>query len=461
MSERNSRPVSTARLVGLGCLVAVFILAGLEFVAEVAVVAYWKVKGGPEEDVRGPTDALFFLGQSEETSPRDDRLAPSVRYIGAISSRYFRLAQNAAGERWREWEPVDPVLGWRYAPGAAVTQFIPAGPVLARYVTTPQGFISPDWTGPVYAIPKPPGVFRVIVLGGSTVAGGGAESPADTLPARLAPVLAAAAGGRRPVEVINAGVSGYDAARELLYLLTELVAYQPDLVVVYDGGNELFLNDRLVATGDERQVFRPIADSADRLEASYSVSGSAGLLMRAVGAWVNFHVANGKSGLVAAADILRQLVAAGTGQPSAAPPTARVHGNISLIYRNVHNTMVALSKIHGFRIAVFLQPLLGEGEKPLTEAERDILQKMPAHRVETRHILFRAFGAQIKDMQDEHAGEKGVCLGDLRNTFADVSERMYVDGGHLNGAGSRVVANEIATRLNACHLLDDLAATSR
>lgn len=445
--------MTTVRLIGMGCLTAVLVLAALELVSEAALVAYWKVRGGPEAETA--TEALFFLGRGDGPPPPVAELGPGIRYIGAISSTHFRSARNAAGERWREWEPADPILGWRYAPSAAVVQFIPAGPVLARYVTTPQGFISPDWTGPVYAIPKPDGVFRVVVLGGSTVAGVGTENPAETLPAQLERLLGVE--GRR-VEVINAGVSGHDAARELLYLVTELVAYGPDLVIAYDGWNEVPLNDRLRGPGDERAVFRPMADAGDRLQASYSVSGSAWLLARAAGTWLGFHFANGQSGLVEIAGAARRALFGSAPPPP--PPAARVYEGMPRLYRATHESMIALSKVHGFRIAVFLQPLLGMGDKPLTAAEADNLRQARPDRLEIRRALFRDFGAEMEAMGAAHAGEPGVCLGDLRHAFAEVTERVYVDTGHLNAAGNRIMAGVIAARLRACHLVDRVAATS-
>lgn len=122
--------------------------------------------------------------------------------------------------------------------------------------------------------------------------------------------------------------------------------------------------------------------------------------------------------------------------------------------------MIALSKVHGFRIAVFLQPLLGMGDKPLTAAEADNLRQARPDRLEIRRALFRDFGVEMEAMGAAHAGEPGVCLGDLRHAFAEVTERVYVDTGHLNAAGNRIMAGVIAARLRACHLVDRVAATS-
>ena len=76
---------------------------------------------------------------------------------------------------------------------------------------------------------KPPGTFRVLVLGDSFVEA--IQVPLEqTFTARLEKCLAGRAS--QPVEVINAGVSGYGPGEALLYFTHEGVKFQPDLVLL-------------------------------------------------------------------------------------------------------------------------------------------------------------------------------------------------------------------------------------
>ncbi len=76
--------------------------------------------------------------------------------------------------------------------------------------------------------------LRVILLGGSAAFGQGAASDGDTFAGILA--------SRKPDwQVINAGVTGYVSGQELAYLLHDLIDLDPDVVVVYDGWNDLFI----------------------------------------------------------------------------------------------------------------------------------------------------------------------------------------------------------------------------
>ena len=79
----------------------------------------------------------------------------------------------------------------------------------------------------VHAQAKPPGVFRVVVLGDSYVEGLGAERE-EAMPARLESYLLASG---HNVEVFNAGVAASDPFFELRLLEERFLAYRPDLVI--------------------------------------------------------------------------------------------------------------------------------------------------------------------------------------------------------------------------------------
>jgi lysophospholipase L1-like esterase len=93
--------------------------------------------------------------------------------------------------------------------------------------------------GPEVSVAKAPGTLRVMMVGSSTTFDPGVSSDQATWPARLQVLLNGAVDGR-PVEVINAGVPGYTMIDDVIRLETELYQYQPDVVVLYEGHNDLF-----------------------------------------------------------------------------------------------------------------------------------------------------------------------------------------------------------------------------
>ncbi|MFC1807230.1 SGNH/GDSL hydrolase family protein [Candidatus Omnitrophota bacterium] len=85
--------------------------------------------------------------------------------------------------------------------------------------------------------PPPAGYKRIIILGGSTVAGCEASSNKDTIAANLQDYLNRQSGLYR-YQVINAGVHGYTSSQSFVYTAMELIHYYPDIIVTFDGLND-------------------------------------------------------------------------------------------------------------------------------------------------------------------------------------------------------------------------------
>jgi lysophospholipase L1-like esterase len=92
--------------------------------------------------------------------------------------------------------------------------------------------------GDPFPLEKPPGEFRIVVLGGSTTYTSVVEDNRETFPARLGQILQEQY-GQDAVRVINAGVPGYTSWESLANLAFRVIALNPDLVVVYHGTNDV------------------------------------------------------------------------------------------------------------------------------------------------------------------------------------------------------------------------------
>lgn len=86
--------------------------------------------------------------------------------------------------------------------------------------------------------PKPPGVYRIVLLGDSQAFGQGVEW-ADTFGELIAGELTQRSG--HTVEVVNLGVDGYNTVQEAAALRHKGLSYEPDCVVVLFVGNDLEL----------------------------------------------------------------------------------------------------------------------------------------------------------------------------------------------------------------------------
>lgn len=116
-----------------------------------------------------------------------------------------------------------PIYGFFHRPGAS-------GWIETPEFTSHVSFNSRGLRDREIELPKPPGHYRVIVLGDSFVEG--AQVPIEaTVSRQLEPLLASASPGRQ-VETVNAGNAGFGTAQELLFLEHEGAVYQPDVVVL-------------------------------------------------------------------------------------------------------------------------------------------------------------------------------------------------------------------------------------
>jgi lysophospholipase L1-like esterase len=86
-----------------------------------------------------------------------------------------------------------------------------------------------------FDVPKPAGTFRILCIGGSTTEEGATVE--TTYPNRLERMLADGAPGMR-VEVFNCGIAGISPEGHI-EKLDEYLSFEPDLVIVYEGVNDL------------------------------------------------------------------------------------------------------------------------------------------------------------------------------------------------------------------------------
>lgn len=93
------------------------------------------------------------------------------------------------------------------------------------------------YRGPVVAIPKPPGTFRIVLLGESTTHGYGVNDD-QTIDAAMRRLLAAEYPALA-IEVVNLAFDGYDSYALWERLRIDGLRFEPDLVIVNAGINDV------------------------------------------------------------------------------------------------------------------------------------------------------------------------------------------------------------------------------
>jgi lysophospholipase L1-like esterase len=142
---------------------------------------------------------------------------------GEILVRIVGAPEVAVVQRGRFRLSADPRLLFEPVPGLAV-----AGDT-ADFYEYRGASNSLGYRDREHPVAKPPGVFRIAVLGDSIAAGYQVARTADAFPALLE------AGLRRDglrVEVLNFGVTGYNTSQEVETLRARALRFAPDLVLV-------------------------------------------------------------------------------------------------------------------------------------------------------------------------------------------------------------------------------------
>lgn len=124
------------------------------------------------------------------------------------------------------YEP-DPLLYWRLKPNQQCFTKVNHEPVRVN---------SHGTRGAEFQVPKPPGTYRVLMLGDSRTFGWGLKEE-DTYAGLVEAGLREAAGGKT-VEVINAGVNAWSYSQMRVFLRERALAWEPDAVVL--GGANLW-----------------------------------------------------------------------------------------------------------------------------------------------------------------------------------------------------------------------------
>jgi len=89
-----------------------------------------------------------------------------------------------------------------------------------------------------FSLEKPSNVYRIVALGGSSTYDIRIEDNAKTFTAQLEKLLKEEYGYQN-VEVINAGVPGYNSWEILINLEFRVMDLNPDLVIIYEGTNDV------------------------------------------------------------------------------------------------------------------------------------------------------------------------------------------------------------------------------
>jgi len=177
-----------------------------------------------------------------EPAAEYSRAGRVLSYVGALlvglilaetGLRAFTALPTNVGRRLARFDLTltnyEPYSQFGYRPRPGASEPFPNG-TLAHYNAQ-------RYRGPVVEPVKPPGTFRIILLGGSTAVGYGTDDDA-TIDAHLRRMLNARFPGGC-FEVVNLALGGYDSYQDYERMRVDGAPLAPDVVIVHSGINDV------------------------------------------------------------------------------------------------------------------------------------------------------------------------------------------------------------------------------
>jgi lysophospholipase L1-like esterase len=268
-----------------------------------------------------------------------------------------------------------------------------------------------------HAVAKPPGVYRIVVLGDSIAAGLHVERNQDVFP----PILEQLLGARGlHAEVINLAVSGYNTQQEVELLREKGLRYHPDLVLV-----AYTMSSREHLDGD---ILKTLLEAERRQEGVSSARVDSWLVRSALYRFLRFRVlaVGRRSAPVAPGAVATTPGVAGTAPAAPAAPDPQQHF-LDLVSADTaapyFGVLRQLAGEHHFQVLVAVFPRF------------------------VRTFRYYTFGRQHQFVHDL-ARQNGFALVDLLVPFSECrnasTEPISTDNFHPSPYGHRCAAEAIA-----------------
>jgi len=281
--------------------------------------------------------------------------------------------------------------------------------------------------------PKPADEFRIFVLGGSTVIGG--RPIAATIPAVIEAHLQAS--GLPQAHVYNFGVVSFVSGQELSLLVHRLINLKPDLVIAYDGGNDVYepwyYDPRPGYPFNfvtEEEAMSTLANAEGDAKTIASFARDSALLQALLGTsdWINR--------MLIRLNRLRRAVSYGSAQWKEAVVDA---------YALNITAMCRVARANGALFAGFFQPILAYS-KTLDSGQLAASggEVMVRGLREQRDLALRAVGAQFPAPSVEAGCRFSDLSGLLEDQPAAFSDLIHVDNKSNQLIGRRIAEDLLA-----------------
>jgi hypothetical protein len=301
--------------------------------------------------------------------------------------------------------------------------------------------------------------FRVMILGGSTVAGSFESSPQTSIDAQLEKALGTLFTEKNiklKVNVINAGVGGYISTQEFALLRWCLLGLKPDYVIFLDGSN-----DFVYWVNGEGNFFELIEHDINpyhwNIFASYNrMFTLPGVIVQA------FDIMSDYSAII---DFNYKLMTMryrlkGDNKKKLHNDEKYLNDQIALIlkrYQTNIQSSVALCKEFNIGIAYFLQPTLLRNSPNLTPEEQGYIRESDdtergrwegKNYLDYKGIFYQKAATLMHQLQKQNKNHD-VIIDNFADIFKNKSKLIsfYGDNVHYTDAGREIIIKNIVDKI--------------
>jgi hypothetical protein len=282
--------------------------------------------------------------------------------------------------------------------------------------------------------------YTIIFLGGSTVFGIVTSSDKTTIPAFLEKKLKEE---NLDVQVINAGIPKATSVDELYLLETDLLKYKPNLVIMYDGWNDIGERNKIKLNIDYEQYkknsyFENYEDiSKNEFQNSTKTKSGTGILKffskidYKTGIGMTYFI---RDNLILNFNVLKNEYYV---------PEKNFDSNlvqIEIKLKNNWDKVCNMGEQNSFQTVNILQPSLGTGSRNLSNEEI------------IRMSLVNYNNDNLDYLQKFDIGkmENSEChnIIDLRDIFDEINDKtVYFDVVHVSDFGNKIISEKIYEKI--------------
>jgi len=254
--------------------------------------------------------------------------------------------------------------------------------------------------------------YRIFILGGSTTFGIVSTSDQTTISGYLQKYF----DDNDFVEIINAGVGGANSRDEYFHLKTKILEFDPDMIILYDGWNDITSRTTFMHLSDEEYSTK---DQAETIQINIIDTQGTCILKL-------FEKINYQTGIKFGAYVKSLITVEEYGKDTE---------RINLFSKQNWMNVCSLGVSNNFSTVIVLQPILGTSDRELSNHENSI-----------KKGTFEKNNLQYMKDFDFHSNElMETCslMIDMRNAFDGINEPIFWDHGHTSDFGNQIIAKKM------------------